>query len=157
MKNLIITNLEIYKSIAEDSYAEMVALVQAGRTPKPDGSEGWILHYDPMQNSFKKAMVSIVFTGMWFEALMHILIVKKFGEEKFKEFDFKSYEEKITLLGVTDSAFLSSLVRFRKTRKELVHEKSHFHNSEIKAAQEEAENAKAIRNFILVQFNHELG
>ena len=40
--------------------------------------------YDPGQTSFKQSMISIVFTGIWLEALMHLLIVRRYGENKFK-------------------------------------------------------------------------
>ena len=86
-------------------------------------------------------MVSIVFTGMWLEALMHLLIVKKYGKDKFKKYDFKTYEEKLQLLGYTDKKLLHRVSRFRRNRKSLVHEKAHFDQDEIKKAQDEAENA----------------
>lgn len=106
MNNYIFTNLAIYKAIANESYDDMVRTVEAGRRPKPDGSEGAILSYDPNHTSFKKAMIVIAFTGMWLEALLHIRIVKKFGEGKFKEYDFKSYKEKLKLLGLTEEKLL---------------------------------------------------
>ena len=102
MNKPIISNVTVYKAIAEEAYSDMVQLVNSGRKRKTDGSDGWIIQLDPEQKSFKKAMISIVFTGMWLEALTHLLIVKKFGEKKFKEYDFKSYEEKLELLGITE-------------------------------------------------------
>jgi hypothetical protein len=86
-------------------------------------------------------MVAIVFTGMWLEALLHLLIVRDHGEEKFREFDFKSYEEKLRLIGIDDNSILEAAARFRKSRKELVHEKAHFETGEMKTAQDEARNA----------------
>ena len=68
--------------------------MDAGRRPKEDGS-GWIITYDPDQTSFKQAMISIVFTAMWFEALMHLLIVQKYGIELFKKYDRKNYADKL--------------------------------------------------------------
>jgi len=140
----MITNIEIYKTIADEAYQKMVQLMEAGRPPKPDGSAGRTIIYDPNQNSFKQSMISIVFTGMWLESLIHLLIVKKHGKEKFKEYDFKSYEEKLQLLGCTDQKLLDRVLRFRKTRKSLVHEKAHLDDGEIKLAQDEAENAHQI-------------
>jgi len=90
MDRLVITNIAIYKAIADEAHQEIVQLMESGRRPKPDGSAGWIKTYDPNQTSFKQSMVSIVFTGMWLEALMHLLIVKKYGKRKFEEYDFKS-------------------------------------------------------------------
>jgi hypothetical protein len=140
----MITNIEIYKTIADEAYQKMVQLMEAGRPPKPDGSAGRTIIYDPNQNSFKQSMISIVFTGMWLESLIHLLIVKIHGKEKFKEYDFKSYEEKLQLLGCTDQKLLDRVLRFRKTRKSLVHEKAHLDDGEIKLAQDEAENAHQI-------------
>jgi hypothetical protein len=73
----MITNIEIYKTIADETYQKMVQLMEAGRPPKPNGNAGRTIIYDPNQNSFKQSMISIVFTGMWLESLIHLLIVKK--------------------------------------------------------------------------------
>jgi len=153
----MITNIEIYKTIADEAYQKMVQLMEAGRPPKPDGSAGQTIIYEPNQNSFKQSMISIVFTGMWFESLIHLLIVKKHGKEKFKEYDFKSYEEKLQLLGCTDQKLLDRVLRFRKTRKSLVHEKAHLDDGEIKWAQDEAENAHQILICIHGHFSGKLG
>jgi len=144
MDRLVITNISIYKAIAEEAYQNMVEMMNAGRRPKPDGSTGWIITFDPKQTSFKQSMISIVFTGIWLEALMHLLIVRKFGKNKFKEYDFKSYEDKLQLLGCSDQELLERVSRFRNTRKSLVHEKAHFDDGEIKRAQVEAENANTM-------------
>ncbi len=141
MDRLVITNIAIYKAIADEAHQEMVQLMEAGRRPKPDGSAGWIITYDPNQTSFKQSMVSIVFTGMWLEALMHLLIVNEYGKDRFNEYDFKTYEEKLQLLGYMDEKILHRVSRFRDIRKSLVHEKAHFDEDEIKRAQDEAENA----------------
>lgn len=135
------TNVSIYKMIAEEAYQKMVQSIEAGRLPKPDGSVGWIITYDPNQTSFKQAMISLVFTGMWLEALMHLLIIKGYGKKIFKEYDSKLYEEKLKLLGCTDQKLLASVTRFRKVRKSMVHEKAYFDDGEIKWAQNEAKNA----------------
>ncbi len=73
MGHSIFTNVSIYKAIAEEAHDEMTRLLESSRRPKPDGSKGWIITYDPKHNSFKKATISIVFTGMWFEAMTHPL------------------------------------------------------------------------------------
>jgi hypothetical protein len=138
------SNISVYKSIAEDSFQKMKELIESNRSPKSDGSEGWIIQYDPSQNSFKQAMITLVFTGMWLESLLHQKIIHMFGEEKFKEYDRKSYEEKLKLVGINDSSVIERAERFRKCRKDLVHEKAHFDNGEIKIAQKEAENARQL-------------
>lgn len=145
MDRLVFTNIAIYKAIADEAHQAVVQLMEAGRRPKPDGSPGWIIIYDPNQTSFKQSMVSIVFTGMWLEALMHLLIVKKYGKDKFKEYDRRSYEEKLQLLGCRNKELLHRVSRFRNIRKLLVHEKAHFDEGEIKRAQDEAKNAHEMR------------
>ena len=141
MSSLVITNISIYKAIAEEAHQKMRELIDGGRRPKPDGSAGWVITYDPSQNSFKQSMIAIVFTGMWLEAFLHLQIVQKYGEQKFKEYDFKSYEEKLQLLGCSDQQIIDRATRFRKTRKALVHEKAHFDDGEIRTAQDEADSA----------------
>lgn len=141
MNELILTNVFTYKAIAVDAFESMQEHMESCRRTKDDGSQGWILQFDPSQKSFKQAMIVIVFTGMWLEALLHLLIVRSHGEAKFRELDFKSYEEKLKLLGVFEESVLEAATRFRKARKELVHEKAHFDTSETKIAQDEAHNA----------------
>lgn len=157
MNHFVLTNAEVYRAIADEAYQKMVQSIEAGRRPKPDGSTGWIVTYDPDQTSFKQAMISLVFTGMWLEAMMHLLIVKAHGKDGFKEYDFKSYEEKLTLLGCTDEELLNSVSRFRKARRALVHEKAHFDDGEIRWAQKEAENAHGLLTAIYERFSEQLG
>ena len=141
MTRLVVTNVSIYRAIALDAHRKMQEHTNAGRRPKDDGSTGWINAFDPERSSFKQAMIAIVFTGMWIEAFLHLLIVRDHGTEKYKEYDFKSYQDKLRLLGCSDQKVLGAAERFRKCRKELVHEKSHFDDGEIKTAQDEADNA----------------
>lgn len=141
MNRPVITNIATYRAIADEAHAQMIASIEAGRRPKPDGSPGWIITLDPEQTSFKQAMISIAFTGMWLEALMHLLIVQMHGEDVFKDYDFRSYEDKLKLLGCEDEGILERAKRFRKTRKELVHEKAYTDDGQIRRAQDEAENA----------------
>lgn len=156
MDRIVITNISIYKSIAEEAYQNMVELMDSGRRPKLDGSAGWIITFDSKQTCFKQSIISIVFTGIWLEALMHLHIVRKYGKIKFKEYDFKSYEEKLQLLGCSEKELLERVSRFRKTRKSLVHEKAHFDDGEIKRAQDEAENAHAMLVTIHKYFSENL-
>jgi len=102
-------------------------------------------------------MIAIVFTGMWLEALMHLLIVQKYGEPKFKEYDFKSYEEKLQLLGCSNQQIIDRATRFRETRKTLVHEKAHFDDGEIQNAQDEADSAYELLVALHSKFSPEIG
>lgn len=157
MNSSVVTNIAVYKAIADEAYEEMVRSIATMRRPKPDGSPGWIITYDPKQTSFKQSMISIVFAGMWLEAFTHLLIVKNFGKEKFKEYDRKSYEEKIRLLGCTEMKLLDRVAQFRTTRKSVVHEKAHLDDGEIKKAQNEAENAHEMLVAIYEHFKNQLG
>ena len=141
MTRLIVTNISVYRAIALDAHKKMHKHINIGQRPKDDGSPGWIVTLDPEQNSFKQAMIVIVFTGMWIEALLHLLIVRDHGEEKYKEYDRKYYRDKLCLLGCSAQKILDATERFRKCRNELVHEKAHFDDGQIKTAQNEADNA----------------
>jgi hypothetical protein len=144
MNSFIHTNADIYRAIADEAYQKMIQSIETGRKPKPDGTPGWIVTLAPDRTSFKQAMISVVFTAMWFEAMMHLQIVKTYGKDKFKEYDLKPYKERLKLFGCTDKELLKSASRFQKARKVLVHEKAHFDDGEIRWAQKEAENAHAL-------------
>lgn len=153
MNPFFATNFGIYESIASDAFQKMKFSNANNRKPKTDGSDGWIITYDPTHTSFKNAIISIVFTGMWLEAILHLEIIKKFGEDQFKKYDFKPYEEKLKLIGIKDKVFLEKVSRFKRTRKELIHEKAHFDSGEIKTAQSEAENAFEIRKAVIAHLS----
>jgi hypothetical protein len=130
----------VYKSIAKEAYELMKQYDEKNRRPKPNGEPGWIITYGPNQTSFKQAMISIVFTGMWLEAWLHLHIIKKIGPEKWtKSIDFSSYETKLKLLEINDESIIQLAEKFRGARKELVHEKAHFTQDFFKTAQDEAE------------------
>jgi len=153
MHGLVLTNVKIYKAIADEAYQKLVLSMEAGRRPKPDGSSGWIITYVPNQIAFKQAMISIVFTGMWLDALLHLHIVKMFSKSKFKKNKDKTYEEKLVLIGCSDKEMLDCVKRFRKeARNPLVHENAHFDNGEMKTAQDEAVKANKLRGMICEYF-----
>ena len=77
---------------------------------------------------------------MCVEDLRHLLIVRDNGTEKYDEYDFKSYKDKLHLLGCSDEKVFNATERFQKCRKRLVHEEAHF-DDEIMTAQDEADNA----------------
>ena len=90
---------------------------------------------------------------MWLEASLHLLIVRKFGEQKFKDYDFKSYRDKLVLLNISDQSLLDEVDKFKLTRKELVHEKAYFDKGVVKMAQSEAELAYSIVQRLSVAFS----
>lgn len=154
MSQVVISNVSAFKAIAVSAYTEMCELTSSGRRPKNDGSFGWIITFDLEQKSFKLAMITIVFTGMWLEAFLHLLIVKNHGVAKFKEYDRKSYADKIQLLGCFKPTIIEAATIFQKCRKELVHEKAYLDSGEIRKAQDEAENAHQLLLAVDTQFEY---
>ena len=59
-------------------------------------------------------MVSIVFTCIWLEATLHLLIVGRYGKERFEELDRNSYERKLEALRCGDEDLLRWAGRLRK-------------------------------------------
>ena len=117
--------------------------INTGRRPREDGSPGWVVTLDPEQNSFKQAMIAIVFTKIWLDALLYLLIVRDHGIDVFIEYESRRhpYEDKLRLLNCSDQRILDSARRLKKSRDELVHEKAHSDYREIRTAQDEADNA----------------
>lgn len=64
----MLSNLNVYLSIAESALQEAHLLETDGRRPKPNGEAGIILTVDPRQQSFKQSLIAIVFSGIYFEA-----------------------------------------------------------------------------------------
>ncbi len=150
------TNIEIYKAIATEEFAKMCRLNSDGVKPSVDGS-GYVISYDPNYASLKSAMIVISFTGMWLEALLHQVIVNKYGISEFEKADRRNYESKLIMLGVHDESLLSQVKRFRETRKELVHEKAFQDLGSIKTAEEEASLANEVMRGIEQQLSDHRG
>lgn len=148
----VLTNVGVYRSIADEAYSEMSADMDANVRPGPEGSDVVIKTFDPEQRSFKQAMISVVFTCIWLEATLHLLIVGKLGREGYtNKIDRSGYGDKLTLLDCGDEELLRTAERLREARRELVHEKAHFEfndagefTGELRAAQDEAENARVV-------------
>jgi hypothetical protein len=144
MENYKATNISIYRSIVEESYAIMSIDLNEHRIPKKDGTNGFINIYDPNHKSFKHALITIVFTGMWLEALIHLHIVKKYSVQEFKKYDKKKgYEERIKKIGISDEDLIERIISFRKSRKAIEHEKAYL-DKDFKFAQDEAEKAYSL-------------
>lgn len=150
--NPLLTNARIFRSIADSAYKKMSKDLRSSIRPKPGGSFGVIKTLDPEQMSFKDAMISIVFSCIWLEAILHILIVQEFGRNFYDKVDRnKSYEEKLRLLKCNNDDLLREIKRLRTARKEIVHEKAYFEFDESRkfvgkfmTAQDEAENAMTV-------------
>lgn len=146
MTHIIHSNVNIYAAIAEEAFADMEERLANECRPGTDGN-GWIRTFDPSQRSFKSALVYITFSAMWLESILHLRIADRLGKSRAKRFDRKSYEEKLEFLGVSDTDLSRSLCEFRDLRREIIHEKAYFEQSEIRFAQKEARKVRRmIRN-----------
>ena len=145
------SNVRIFRAIADRAYDKMSEDMDKNIRARPDGGPGVIKTFDPEQTSFKEAMISIVFTCIWLEATLHLLIVRMRGSKRFEEVDKRPYEEKLRMLGCGDGQLLNKVEILRSTRRQLVHEKAYFEfneegefTGETRIAQDEAENARAV-------------
>ena len=105
-QDLVISNAQAFYAIAQESYILMRDSLQKHRRPNNDGT-GYINVLDPKRTSFNNALVCIVFTAIWLESILHLYIMKIHGEKTFREFDYKNYVDKLTLLGLTDQDLLN--------------------------------------------------
>lgn len=118
----LITNVGVYRAIAEQAAAESKRLAEAGRRPKPDGRPGYVVTLDPEKRSFKQAMIAIAFAGMYLEALLRLAGRKSLPKGDLRKFNKSTWEQQATRLGVQDPGILAGCLRLRKVRNDLVHE-----------------------------------
>lgn len=65
----LISNLDTYLIIAEETLEKSERLSSNARTPKPNDEPGFIIKYDPKSESFKNSLISITFAGIYLETL----------------------------------------------------------------------------------------
>jgi hypothetical protein len=147
------TNIRVFWQIAQESIAAVRADLAANRRPKSNGEPGFIITFDPDRKGFKAAFVAIVFSGIFIESALHILIARSLGVAAAESGDRKSYEEKLELLGCTDADLVDRCKEYRKARKAIVHEKAFFDDGTVRTAQDEAEKAIALVELIVDRFN----
>lgn len=148
----IFTNVHIFGAIADEAYERMSEDMAKNVCAMPDGSLGTIKVFDPEQKSFKDALISIVFSCIWLEGLLHFLIVRKFNRKCFEKVDRRlSYGKKLQLLGCVDEHLLAWTGQLQESRRQIVHEKAHLDytdegvfTGEVKSAQDEADNARRV-------------
>lgn len=143
MAQIILSNVNVYAAIAEEAFVDMEKRLAEGRKHRSDG-EGWVLSFDPSQKSFKSALVYITFSAIWLEATLHLRIADKYGKNRSKEADRKTYEEKFAILGVNDENLFSLLAAFRDLRREIIHEKAFFTQNKFRTAQDEARKVRQL-------------
>lgn len=154
---IVSTNVSTFYRIAQEAYAEMSVQQALHTRPKPNGESGNILTYDPDQKSFKSAFIALVFSGVCLEALLHLLIVAHKDLQAFKDYDHKTYEDKLELLGCDDEEILKLCKHFRAARREVVHEKAHLDQETWRVAQREAVAAIDLVNKVFCFFKIKIG
>ncbi len=147
--------MRVLYAIAKESYGEMKADEKDRVRPKPNGEKGNIVIFDPAQNGFKCALITIVFSCACLEALLHLLIGKYFGRKECALTDKCIHEDKMAILGCKDDALFDAVESLRRARKEILHEKAYCDNGKIKIAQKEAEKSvislDAVCNFFNIK------
>ena len=141
---LVISNHLVYLAIAKESLAKSQRFSQRQRTELANGRA--LIRYDPKQRSFKNSLIAIAFSGMYLEALLHLVGSRRLGINAYEKIDGKTYEDKLRALAINDTALLADCKRFRESRRDLEHEKA-FHprsSREMRTAQLEAADAVAL-------------
>lgn len=143
----MLSNVDVYIAIAEEALAESQRLDAAARTPKPNSEPGYIIAWDATRSSFKQSLIAIAFSGMYLEALLYLVGVSRLGKAQYMRMERKTYEKKLSALGVIDAGLLRNCERFREARNDLVHEKAvephELDASSLRTAQQEASHAVA--------------
>ena len=124
MRQPLLTNLHVYRAVAEEAGREAQLSDASFKTPKPDGAPGFVLAPDPKRTSFKQSLIAITFSAVYLEALMYLKGTQLMGSRWRKEFDRKNYQQKLVALGATDPALGEAAERLRRVRNDLVHEKA---------------------------------
>lgn len=141
----MLSNADIYLAIAQEAHASMRAELAKVVKPKPDGTPGYIMRFEPDRRSFKDAMVTVVFAGIYLEALLYLSLRNRFGRADALKIDRDRYEDRLKRLGVTDTDLLQRVAAFREARRDLVHEKAvapdELESHTIRIAQDTADNA----------------
>lgn len=120
----LLSNIDVYLAIAIEAHASMQAALARAITPKPNGEAGYIMRSEPDRRSFKDAMITIAFTGMYIEALLFIKLQQRFGRAEALKIDRRPYEQRLQSLGINNADLQNRLMLFRDARRDLVHEKA---------------------------------
>jgi len=144
--SIVLSNVDVYFTIAKESLAESQRLIAANRTLREDG-KGFVITYDPDRSSFKHSVVALVFSGIYLDALLYFVGTRQLGTAEYMKIERTHYEIKLQALGLTDRSLLEECKRFRESRNDLVHEKpleltsGSTPTEPSRWAQEEAEHA----------------
>jgi hypothetical protein len=149
-------NAKVYRDIAEQAYEEAVRLDRSSKTPKLDGSPGYVIAFDPSRRSFKQCLIAIAFSGIYLEALLYLKGVELHGQQWKNKHGRKTYEAKLRLLGVTDDSLLHGAKRLRESRNDLVHEKALPLEEVAAEVRRKAQTEAAFAVVVIQQVSHAL-
>jgi hypothetical protein len=124
-EKLLITNVSLFRIMAEEAATKSLESLNAHRTPKPNGEPGFILRGDN-RVSFKQALIAIAFSGIYLEALLAIATreARRTGRRHVSKAKEKPrYDGKLKALGVKDHGLLKAAHHFNDVRDDLIHEK----------------------------------
>lgn len=92
----MISNADVYLTIAEEALAKSKQLDEIARIPKPDGHPGFVITYDPKRTSFKQSLIAIVFAGVYLEALLYIVGVERLGRKSTENTTKRSFGRSVS-------------------------------------------------------------
>lgn len=90
----MITNLKTYLDISIEYQAKSKMLMDSQRKPIEGRPGRFVTLLDPTNSSFKFALISVVFAGIYLDALLHIESLRCFGDKSDKfidKFDHMTY------------------------------------------------------------------
>ena len=125
---LLGSNLKVFFDIAIKAQASSARLDKKYIKPIPGQQGRFVNNYDPRRGSFKNALIAIVFSGVFIEALLSVVALEepeRLTKKRltFQKFDRLTYENKLKILGVFDENLLEDCKNLREGRNEIVHEK----------------------------------
>lgn len=118
----ILSNLHTFRELAHEALGESERLLKTHRRPRADGEPGYVITADPGRRSFKQALVAIAFAGMYLDALLRIEMIRRLGMSAARDLEFRSYEKKLTALGIGSDVLHARTTHFREVRNDLMHE-----------------------------------
>jgi len=122
--NAVVTNVRVYRAIAVEAAAIAERALLPRHGPIPLSGASFESYVEPGQESFKSAMIAVVFAGMYIEATLWLVGVATIGEERYSVIDRDLLEDRLIPIGILNEDLRAALARFRRIRRDLVHEKA---------------------------------
>ena len=125
--DFIHTDVRKFYQIAQESIAFVRKDLAERIRPTPGG--GFSSKVDPESRGMKASFTAIVFSGVFLDAVLHLLLVSRKGVSVARKLDREIYEVKLRALGCEDARILALCKEYRDSRNEIVHEKAYFEDS----------------------------